>query len=46
MNRRQKKKKNTKYMNTFGYSYRKIRLYDRKEHEKLIKYDHEMKVNR
>lgn len=36
MNRRQKKKKNTKYEYTWGYSYHETRIFDRKEHEKRI----------
>lgn len=41
MNRRQKKKKNTKYTYTWGYSYYEIRVYDRKKHELHIKYLHQ-----
>lgn len=37
MNRRQKKKKNTKYEYAWGNSYHEIRVFDRKIHEINIK---------
>lgn len=41
MNRRQKKKKNLKYMYLWGQSYYEIRVFDRKLHETQIKYMHQ-----